>query len=192
MQGIWHINRYTLEMDKNYSHLCQTSCGINEENKDEYIFSSQRINTIRHSFTFVTLNLWKINWRGMVLTFWRACTKHFNRQRGDIGNYCWHKSFVCDWLVTGKVDFILILQGLLLIHVWKRWKEKGRWCLSCKKVDKVLAGYLAKNVNLEVALKYPITSMPLSLANPDGTTFEMTLVIPKHSEISHQKMLVGL
>ena len=34
--------------------LCQTSCGINEENKDEYMFNSQRINTIRHSFTFDT------------------------------------------------------------------------------------------------------------------------------------------
>ena len=27
---------------------------------------------------------------------------------------------------------------------------------------------LSKNVNLEVALKYPITSVTLSLANPDG------------------------
>ena len=100
-----------------------------------------------------------------------------------------YKSFVSERLVTGKVDYFSPIKKVGLNTGLKKTKRKGK-VMSIIQEDRQGFGLLlSKNVNLEVALKYPITSVPLSLANPDGTLREAPKYLFRNDLIANAKAL---
>ncbi len=78
------------------------------------------------------------------------------------------KEFIKDRLVTGEVDFFQPIKCVKLKTGLAKQIKKQK-CVSILKEDRQAFGsMLSQSIDLEEALPFPLTSVPLSIAMPDG------------------------
>ena len=78
------------------------------------------------------------------------------------------KEFIRDRLVTGEVDYFQPIKRLKLKTGLAKEVKKPKSVSVLKEDRQAFGTMLSQSINLEEALRYPLTLVPLSIATPDG------------------------
>ena len=78
-----------------------------------------------------------------------------------------YKEFIGDRLVTGEVDYFQPIKRLKLKTGLAKEVKKPKSVSVLKEDRQAFGTMLSQSINLEEALRYPLTLVPLSIATPD-------------------------
>ena len=86
----------------------------------------------------------------------------------DIGSEK-YKQFVEDLIVKQTVDFFQPIKKLKLRTGLSKQAEQPRKVSVLKEDRQAFGDLLSKSIDIEEAMQYPLTSVPLAIATPEGT-----------------------